>query len=201
MGSKTRRIEALEHTVKAMQMQIDMLPQRSIRIPAAARKPSSSIPQLAVRHPFIPKQKGHTHFWAFSDGDMVCAVLHDFVNLQESPSGFGYCVADACENLIKDMHSEKEMCGTSNAEEDELVHIMVMAGVIKNLDDEREPTPAESRRAEEFVTRVDMLWQKIDMKALENYDGSSGHVLLVREVIEQIVRAEGKNSALSNPKE
>jgi hypothetical protein len=38
----------------------------------------------------------------FVDGNLWCAVYHtEFINLQESPAGFGNSVAEAVENLMQ----------------------------------------------------------------------------------------------------
>ena len=37
----------------------------------------------------------------FVDGNKWCAVYQDFINLQESPAGFGNSVAEAVEDLMK----------------------------------------------------------------------------------------------------
>lgn len=39
------------------------------------------------------------HYCIFMDGDKVCAVWHDFINLQESPAGFGNTPNEAIEEL------------------------------------------------------------------------------------------------------
>lgn len=50
------------------------------------------------------------------DGNMICAHLNDFVNLQESPAGFGPTIKEAVTELLKErkLHCHKAMwsgCG------------------------------------------------------------------------------------------
>ena len=40
------------------------------------------------------------HMCLFMDGDKLCAVYDDFVNLQESPAGFGEGPHEAIQNLL-----------------------------------------------------------------------------------------------------
>jgi len=35
----------------------------------------------------------------YPDGDMICAVFHDFIDLQASPVGFGHTAEEALKNL------------------------------------------------------------------------------------------------------
>ena len=42
----------------------------------------------------------------FMDGNMFCAVLPDFVNLQKSPAGFGETEEDAINDLHKTLGAE-----------------------------------------------------------------------------------------------
>jgi hypothetical protein len=37
------------------------------------------------------------------DGNAICAHLSSFVNLQESPAGFGFTIKDAVKDLLVDM--------------------------------------------------------------------------------------------------
>lgn len=48
----------------------------------------------------IPIDSEEFKFHVFKDGDMFCAVLPDFKNLQESPSGFGQTKWHAIIDLI-----------------------------------------------------------------------------------------------------
>ena len=41
------------------------------------------------------------------DGDQICATLPDFINLQESPAGFGNTEMEALTDLIKALEEEK----------------------------------------------------------------------------------------------
>lgn len=43
----------------------------------------------------------------FLDGDRICCVYKDFINLQESPAGFGKTNKEALENLKKDSKKQK----------------------------------------------------------------------------------------------
>ena len=45
------------------------------------------------------------------DGNMICAVLNDFTNLQESPAGFGSTIKEAVTELLKDrkLHCHRAM--------------------------------------------------------------------------------------------
>ena len=49
---------------------------------------------------YIPKNSKEFKFHVFKDGDMFCAVLPDFKDLQESPSGFGQTEWHAIMDLI-----------------------------------------------------------------------------------------------------
>lgn len=42
-------------------------------------------------------------FCFFKDGNMWCCVLGDFVNLQESPAGFGKTLLSALRDLLKNL--------------------------------------------------------------------------------------------------
>lgn len=42
------------------------------------------------------------------DGDMICATLEDFVNLQESPAGFGKTEDEAKANLFQQIHAGED---------------------------------------------------------------------------------------------
>ena len=44
----------------------------------------------------------------FMDGDQWCCVFGDFINLQESPAGFGNTQIEALKDLIKNFQSEKD---------------------------------------------------------------------------------------------
>ena len=43
----------------------------------------------------------------FEDGDKLCCVRGDFVNLEESPAGFGTGYAEAYQALIKDESNKR----------------------------------------------------------------------------------------------
>lgn len=45
------------------------------------------------------------------DGDMICAHLNDFVNLQESPAGFGKTIKESVSDLLvnRKLHCHKAM--------------------------------------------------------------------------------------------
>lgn len=42
------------------------------------------------------------------DGDKICATFDDFVNLQESPAGFGDTEAEAKANLFQAIHADED---------------------------------------------------------------------------------------------
>lgn len=42
------------------------------------------------------------------DGDKICATFDDFVNLQESPAGFGDTEAEAKASLFQAIHAEED---------------------------------------------------------------------------------------------
>ena len=44
----------------------------------------------------------------FMDGDQWCCVFGDFINLQESPAGFGNTQIEALEDLNKKFQAEKD---------------------------------------------------------------------------------------------
>jgi hypothetical protein len=52
----------------------------------------------------IPKQA----FCLFKDGNQWCCVMGDFINLQESPAGFGITTLDAMDDLKKNIGEEIE---------------------------------------------------------------------------------------------
>lgn len=58
-------------------------------------KPKSGIPHNALCY--------------FQDGDMVCCVFGDFVNLQESPAGFGKTNEEAFEDLKRNWDEIKQL--------------------------------------------------------------------------------------------
>jgi hypothetical protein len=41
----------------------------------------------------------------FLEGDSWCATLFNFINLQESPAGFGFTQDEALENLNKELQA------------------------------------------------------------------------------------------------
>ena len=45
------------------------------------------------------------------DGNKVCATFKDFINLQESPAGFGDTEAEAKANLFQEVHNAKKPFG------------------------------------------------------------------------------------------
>lgn len=59
------------------------------------------------------KRSGHPRptvhpIMVYADGNAWCAVPIDFVNLQESPAGFGDTMVDAIEQLCEAMHTKTE---------------------------------------------------------------------------------------------
>ena len=53
----------------------------------------------------IPENSKQFKFHVFKDGDMFCAVLPDFKDLQESPAGFGKTENHALMELISELGS------------------------------------------------------------------------------------------------
>jgi len=42
-----------------------------------------------------------TVLWVQRDGNMWCATYSDFINLQESPAGFGDTIPEAIQDLLE----------------------------------------------------------------------------------------------------
>lgn len=61
------------------------------------------------RYPgYVPALACHSHGGevsrAFKDGNMYCAVMADFINIQESPCGFGETEEIARKNLVQEIN-------------------------------------------------------------------------------------------------
>jgi hypothetical protein len=50
----------------------------------------------------------HNAVCFFKDGDKKCCVFGDFLNLQESPAGFGESFAEAMAELMRDLKEYNE---------------------------------------------------------------------------------------------
>jgi len=55
------------------------------------------------------KYVGRTAFRVYLDGDQYCATMPDFINLQESPVGFGNTILDAINDLDRMVKNEHKI--------------------------------------------------------------------------------------------
>jgi hypothetical protein len=81
------------------------------------------------------------------DGDKICATFKDFINLQESPAGFGDTEEEAKANLFQEVHNAKKPFGVKIficAIENEMPHELATAHL-------RSKVPFTKEKIEGFI--------------------------------------------------